>query len=144
MVHCHYPRIFPAPRTNQQPSCHKPVFSPLHRHDPLFRVIWVPQFHKASFCPDVNLSKCVTWDLYVVFKVTTGAQILQLSSFLHVFLHVLGVWVRDRLKVITVQGGSYDLVLSSFLQSFNLSKTSLSRKKVEMTQLKQEVLQGDQ
>lgn len=36
--------------------------SPLYRHDPLFRIIRVPRFHKASFCPDVNVSECATWD----------------------------------------------------------------------------------
>lgn len=78
------------------------LFSFLYHHDPLFRIIWVPQFHKASFCPDVNLRKCATWDLYEVFK-ATGAQIIRLELKMGTkssFLHVLCVWVRNRLKAI--------------------------------------------
>lgn len=40
------------------------------------------------------------------------------KSFLHVFLHILCVWVRDR----WLKGGSSDLVLYSSLLSFNLSE----------------------
>lgn len=81
-VHCHDSRIFPTARLNQQHSVTNPLFSLLNCHDPLFRIIWAPQFHKALFSPDVNLNKYATWELNVAFRVSTGAHILEVNVFL--------------------------------------------------------------
>lgn len=86
-------------------------FSPLYRHDPLFRIIRVPQFHKASFFPHVNLRKRATWDLCEVVKVIPGAKILRLdvkkfnknSAFYMpfcIYYPCVCKWVSDKLKVI--------------------------------------------
>lgn len=76
-VHCHYSRIFPTARLNQQHSVTNPLFSLLYCHDPLFRIIWAPQFHKASFYPDVNLNKYATWELNVAFRVSLEINVFK-------------------------------------------------------------------